>query len=75
MWNGQSTYFWLDWWHVEHPPKDRFPPLFAICDDLMISVAHALPNEEVTIKFRHFVMKHVETGGGFYEVARWNQPR
>ncbi|XP_071676802.1 uncharacterized protein [Lolium perenne] len=49
---GARTSFWQDWWIDTMPLKDKFPLLFAICDDVSISLASALQGEGLGIRFR-----------------------
>jgi hypothetical protein len=39
--DGRHTLFWLDLWNGSEPLSDRFPSLFAICEDPTILVAQA----------------------------------
>jgi hypothetical protein len=49
--DGRRTLFWLDLWEGLQPLRDRFPSLFAICEDPMISVAQAC-GEPGGVQFR-----------------------
>jgi hypothetical protein len=49
--DGRRTLFWLDLWVDLQPLRDRFPSLFAICEEQMISVAQAC-GEPGGVRFR-----------------------
>ena len=42
--NGQRTLFWTDCWQGADILKDRFPLVFAVCDNQQISVASVVNN-------------------------------
>jgi hypothetical protein len=50
--DGARTSFWLDWWKDATPLKDKFPLLFAICDEEAVSVATTLKGEGLALRFR-----------------------
>uniref|UniRef100_A0ACD5TWE6 Uncharacterized protein n=1 Tax=Avena sativa TaxID=4498 RepID=A0ACD5TWE6_AVESA len=50
--DGKRTRFWLDWWHGEQPLKDRYPSLFAICDDPEILAAQVCLIDVINLRFR-----------------------
>lgn len=49
--DGARTQFWFDIWAGPRPLRDRFPNLFSICDNPLISVASAC-NTDLGIRFR-----------------------
>ncbi|KAK1692879.1 hypothetical protein QYE76_009576 [Lolium multiflorum] len=50
--NGIRTSFWKDWWWGRGPLLESFPLLFAICDNQEISVADALFQDNLQVRFR-----------------------
>jgi hypothetical protein len=53
--DGSRTFFWLDWWCGEGPLKDRFPALFAICDNQFALVQQVCEPERLNIRFRRLL--------------------
>jgi hypothetical protein len=50
--NGRRTYFWLDWWMVSGPLRDRFPRLFSCYENPFSTVSGVRHLEGWRIRFR-----------------------
>jgi hypothetical protein len=48
--DGRRARFWLDVWSGDSPLKDRFPLIFAICDDTDVIVAQVLSGTEINLR-------------------------
>jgi hypothetical protein len=50
--DGRRARFWLDVWSGASPLKDRFPLIFAICDDTEVTVAQVLSGTDINLRLR-----------------------